>query len=314
VRWHAKQVGEKARDLLRGPAFSGTVAAVLRTSVYLTGGEGEMLWIARQGVPMHRRAVVCSLPVRGLVPGEAFTLQGPWVQIGGRLAITVDQAEEWAPPLVGPGEGESLDTVYRSICRLLAALPVPGEDWAFGQVLALLRAAFHGRDLHVLPRRFFLTGPATGAIYGLIHACLRQDVDQVARAGRELVGLGAGLSPSGDDFLGGLLFAARSLQRAYPGEFHWEVKPIRELLEWARPKTHPLSHTLLSDLALCHGPEPLHALLALLLRAGEERQLMWGVARLTAIGHHSGWDMLAGFLTGMLAVAGRLGGGQTAPA
>jgi hypothetical protein len=32
---------------------------------------------------------------------------------------------------------------------------------------------------------------------------------------------------------------------------------------------------------------------------------MRGVARLTAIGHHTGWDLLAGFLTGMLALAGK---------
>jgi len=305
VRWHAKQVGEKAGDLFRDPAFSGTVTAVLRTSVYLSAGGGEMFWVAGQGVPMHRRAVVCPLPVRCLVPGEAFTLEGPCVQFGERLSIALDLAEEWAPPGVGPGEGDSLDAVYRSLSRLLTGLPVPREDESFGRVLPLLRVAFHGGDPHALPGGFFLTGPATEAIHDLIDACLRQDVDQVAHAGRELVGLGAGLSPSGDDFLGGLLFAGRALESAYPREFHWDQKPVRDLLEGARSRTHPLSHTLLSDLALCQGPEPLHALLASLLRAGEERRVMRNAERLIAIGHHSGWDMLAGFLTGMLAVAGQ---------
>ena len=115
-----------------------------------------------------------------------------------------------------------------------------------------------------------------------------------------LVGLGVGLTPSGDDFLGGLFFAARSLHQAYPEDFPWAEDAVSELLDWAKTRTHPISHAIFSDLALGHGPEPLHDLIGGLLDGRDLDPVMEAALRLTAIGHSSGWDMLAGAVTGML--------------
>ena len=69
---------------------------------------------------------------------------------------------------------------------------------------------------------------------------------EVAHKGRELVGLGPGLTPSGDDFLGGLLFAAHSLKTAYPEDFCWGQEVITDLMDWARMQTHSISHAVLA--------------------------------------------------------------------
>jgi hypothetical protein len=119
------------------------------------------------------------------------------------------------------------------------------------------------------------------------------------------VGLGQGLTPSGDDFLGGLLFAAHSLRTAYPEDFDWENEPIMGLIDWAHAQTHPISHAILSDLALGHGPEPLHEVFTSLLKGQNLDHTMAGVTRLIKIGATSGWDILAGMLTGMLLIAGK---------
>jgi hypothetical protein len=128
----------------------------------------------------------------------------------------------------------------------------------------------------------------------------------VARKGRELIGLGPGLTPSGDDFLGGLFFAAHSLKRAYPNDFYWGDEVVRNLIEWARTQTNAISHAVLNDLALGHGPEPLHEVVRLLLAGPDLEHPMPAVTRLLGIGHTSGWDVLAGMLTGMLMVKGRV--------
>jgi len=135
---------------------------------------------------------------------------------------------------------------------------------------------------------------------------LDQDISQAARTGKDLVGLGLGLTPSGDDFLGGLLFAADSLKMAYPGEFSWEDEVVRDLIDWARTRTHPISHVILHDLALGHGPEPLHEVVRSLLMGRGSECLVAAVSRLLRMGHSSGWDILAGVLTGMLLVSGRM--------
>jgi hypothetical protein len=75
---------------------------------------------------------------------------------------------------------------------------------------------------------------------------------------------------------------------------------------WAYKQTHSISHTVLSDLALGHGPEPLHEVVKSLLTGQDLRCLISAVTRLLEIGHTTGWDILAGALTGMLLVKGRL--------
>jgi hypothetical protein len=52
-----------------------------------------------------------------------------------------------------------------------------------------------------------------------------------------------------------------------------------------------------------HGPGALHELVHILLRGREDPfQAVNAAIRLVKIGHSSGGDMLAGFLTGMLMV------------
>ncbi|MBI4790936.1 MAG: DUF2877 domain-containing protein [Chloroflexi bacterium] len=122
---------------------------------------------------------------------------------------------------------------------------------------------------------------------------------RVSESVRALVGLGAGLTPSGDDFLGGMFFAVYHLQRVYPGEFEWNQRAMDEFLEWARPRTNAISHAILSDHAQGQSVEPLHDLIAALLKAEGLDQLMLHVGQLVRIGSTSGRDMLAGLLAGM---------------
>ncbi len=151
----------------------------------------------------------------------------------------------------------------------------PGSDEGLGQAIRLISALACSGEL-TIPLPNSLVARALNPVLGMARACLGQEMKQVARIGRELVGLGPGLTPSGDDFLGGLLFTARSLKMVYPGDFHWEEQPIIDLINWARARTNSISHAILSDLALGHGPEPLHDLVNSLLQSED-------------VGERNGW-------------------------
>jgi hypothetical protein len=227
------------------------------------------------------------------------------LRIGEDVAIELEQAIKWEPLAIEPEQVESLPVVSACLQRLLDFLPEPGKSAGLGQAIALISAIADGRNV---------TGPPLDAVFArafrpildVARGSLRQDMAEVARKGRQLVGLGPGLTPSGDDFLGGLLFAAHSLKRAYPGDFCWGREVITDLMGWAYKQTHSISHTVLSDLALGHGPEPLHEVVKSLLTGQDLRCLISAVTRLLEIGHTTGWDILAGALTGMLLVKGRL--------
>jgi hypothetical protein len=170
-----------------------------------------------------------------------------------------------------------------------------------GRAISLVRALAEGTSLPTFPPTSIM-GRVRDMALDLARACLDRDFPDLTRKGKEMIGLGPGLTPSGDDFLGGLFFAARSLHQACREDFRLDEDTVLEFLGWAKTRTHPISHAIFSDLAFGHGPEPLHDLIDGLLEGRDLESVMEAALRLAAIGHSSGWDMLAGAVTGMLMV------------
>ena len=94
-----------------------------------------------------------------------------------------------------------------------------------------------------------------------------------------LIGLGPGLTPSWDDYLGGALIGLQALGRARQAESLWR---------WLEPRlaarTSALSAAHLAAAAAGQGHEALHEVLN-----GSP-----ALDKLDAVGHCSGWDALAG--------------------
>jgi hypothetical protein len=134
----------------------------------------------------------------------------------------------------------------------------------------------------------------------IVCALRARDAAGLLLAGSALVGLGEGLTPSGDDFLGGLLFGLRQQACADFEEtwIDWDV--VRDWVADASTLTSRISHAILSDLAAGHGPEPLHALARETLSGGSREVVAGHAARVIRIGNTSGWDLLAGFSAALL--------------
>lgn len=128
-------------------------------------------------------------------------------------------------------------------------------------------------------------------VRALGRAFARDDPDAAFAAARPLLGLGAGLTPSGDDLVGGALFAKRFLDRRQP---RW-TKLGKELSREIRSRSHAVSAALFSDLVAGRSFAPLHEI-ASALSLGADEDALSAARALVAIGHSSGWDMLAGFL------------------
>jgi hypothetical protein len=227
------------------------------------------------------------------------------LRIPEEVTIDLDPATEWKPSGVGPKYAEPLTVIHACTRRLLEAVTKLGNAKGFGQIIPLISSLVDGTK-QAISNADPLLAKARNSILNLATACLTFDMTEVTRRGRELVGLGPGLTPSGDDFLGGLLFAAHSLKTAHPRHFNWEEEPVTDLIDWASTQTHPISHAILRDHAFGHGPEPLHDVVASLLKGQDLGRTMGGAKRLLGIGNTSGWDILVGMLTGMLLVEGKL--------
>ena len=113
----------------------------------------------------------------------------------------------------------------------------------------------------------------------------------------KLVGLGPGLTPSGDDFWCGVMIALYAL-----GYFEVLRKISGVILSQAKYRTNKISCAHLECAARGQGAQALHEMISAMGMADEAR-LDSALCALDKIGHTSGWDSLAGIVCVFVSVA-----------
>jgi hypothetical protein len=260
----ATAIGWRAHAALSATGGRAVVLAPLSASCYANAA-GELIWIGPPGAPLHPRSVMTS---------DAAGLSGH-----GPVHLVVDGVTPWRPPALQeppPGIRDAARALHARVSEL-------GEPRGLGRLLVP-----NTRDDVVAAR-------ARPHARALASACAADDPAAVAAAARPLLGLGAGLTPSSDDYVGGALFARRLVERR--DTVPWEAAVARIVADTAT-LTHPISARLLADLAGGEGWAPLHDLAAALADQDPHAALD-AARRLTALGHTSGWDILAGVWAGI---------------
>lgn len=137
----------------------------------------------------------------------------------------------------------------------------------------------------------------------LVRASREQNMLEVERAARRLAGLGPGLTPSGDDTLGGFIgvLALAGSQPEMDGMAHTRV--AEAIADAARPRTTLLSATLLAHAARGELAEQVGELLiALTLPQEADAIVLQAAERVLVYGASSGGDTLLGLLLGLQAI------------
>jgi hypothetical protein len=147
-----------------------------------------------------------------------------------------------------------------------------------------------------------LIKPAWPVVENIASACLRRDLGEILEEAEALIGLGDGLTPAGDDYLGGLFFARFLLESSYPYIHFLDPADIPGWVDAQRSRTNPISFTLLRDNVFGHALEPLSRFGSTLLTNQPVAKVTSAASDLIKVGHSTGWSLMAGFMTGMLLV------------
>jgi Protein of unknown function (DUF2877) len=292
-----RMIGDAAFDLL-STVNGGKVLASVTGAIYLLCERDELLWLASQTSPLHRRCMQVSRPFPHLQVGESFHLRdGCLVTRTGRI-LDFAGAPVWEPPVLSIGKTipvSHLGGLVQSAYHRLAVQKKSG--WGV-LIPAILQIAGGQAEPEESGNGFFLPGNVWPAVRGILLAGLARNFDPILPYAAGLVGLGIGLTPSGDDFLGGLFFASTLLRCAYPNIPYLQAWNYADFILGCKTQTNLISFTLLNDHSQGHALEPLH-LFANALLAGRFDQALPFASELAAVGHSTGWDVLAGFLVGM---------------
>jgi len=269
------------RGRLRGGHFVARTLAVFERACNLVAPDGDVMALVIPQVgdgPFNVVVDGAAGCFDEIEPGAQAALEGERLRVGG-LEVELGAATVWEPRPDWDAL-RALRTTIEPRLRLLRALclryaPAPG-------LLALLEPPPPGDAL-------------AGAVLATVReavAALRDgwggDLARLQEGAVKLAGLGHGLTPSGDDYLSGVMLWAW-LAHPDPAPF------CRALSQAAAPRTTTLSAAFLRAAAQGECGAAWHALLAA-LGEGDEAEIAAAAQDIVRFGATSGADSLAGFL------------------
>lgn len=290
-----RRIGRVARTILNDGS-RGRIAALFERCLYVETAPGALCCIGREAIgngPLNAlvddwygpRKADCRWDVGNdfsVDEGVLFFDRCPAFQLHGETV--------WRPR-VPQGEWSPATLLYGlAILSPLAASRAPREG---------LGAAVN----HVLPEKTASRNPVISSVMSVAWPSLSALADwldgmfgtadgnrEIPREAARLIGLGPGLTPSGDDFLGGMLIALTALG---------EEEARKVLAEWLMPaaavRTGSISIAHIASACEGEGAEAIHTCLDVLL-GGDERRFGTALNGIDALGHSSGWDALAGMV------------------
>jgi len=214
-----------------------------------------------------------------------------------RVTLATAAASSWLPPPWPRNPERETLTVALDGLERLACEKAPVESIA--RVALSCAAAGTPAGCAMLPATMLArgTGPRIARLRDWIGARLIRPTREPPPL--DLVGLGPGLTPAGDDLLCGALLALHAIG---------QIASARDLYaaigEVARFATSPLSAACLKAAAEGQSSEPLHQTIVALLTNQSVARPLEALAR---IGHTSGWDALAGAVLVLRAFAATSG-------
>jgi hypothetical protein len=211
--------------------------------------------------------------------GNAYACVGD-ASIGrGPLNAIVDGFDA---PTLGEKVALSADSTWRPASLVMSAFP---DFYGLRQAARSLAPA-EGLGCLVAGTHNALSAHAQPALEAVDEWLAGNALDPRAE---ELIGLGPGLRPAGDDYFGGVMVALHLLDRASQAAALWR---------WLEPRlasrSNPISAAHLAAAAAGEAHEALHDCLSQIF----QREPDWDgvLVQLDAVGQGSGWNALAGAL------------------
>ena len=322
-----RRVEDSIRAVRKGPMLSCallpgelTVCAVFDRSIYVRSAGGDIICLCGEELPMGPFTLMCEswpLPVSAQ-SGDMWILTDGAIALSQTTRIVLDTVVAWEPPRIPIWNAT---TCERALAKLREAgercFPVrDGLAVLLPEALGMTRLRIHevdgfyplhcggdeARETPPLPEigdkigGFAVQNLAKAGREGLraLDEWLCTPPGQVFPTARQrmpenLLGLGPGLTPSGDDVLGGVLLALHRLGFAKRASLLGE-----RLLGVARERTNQISYAYLRAATAGYGSSVLHSAVAAV--CADSPALYETLQGLNSLGHSSGWDAFLGIV------------------
>lgn len=275
--------------------------AVFSNTVYLEDIYDELFWLVTENIPMHRRSIQIPGGLPRVSADSSFNVRGQHLILGNEIDFDLSPASIWVSPRPNLDKllpFEELPDRLRTVSCLFDDFPTPtGFGWILSEITRIATGSPLPAALPDYGRALKYAWPTLNEI---ILACIANDFPHILRTAEDLIGLGEGLTPSGDDFIGGLLFSSFTLQEIYTQYQGFSLSDVDLFLDNSRNRTNLISYTMLKDLAAGHASDPLHRFINAIVTDKHLEGTYYFGLELVRMGHSTGWDLLTGVWMGML--------------
>jgi hypothetical protein len=287
--YNASLVSDRLLRVLKPAGLQGCVHSIFKNTVNIEGEDDFLFTLQGEEVPVNPRSVVLPieswLDVRSVLDtvGIAVELTKSGLTIPSRqLRISFKEAEIWdASPSI-PGTLLPFDQLEQNLEIFASFL----AQWEYSD--------FYSGDIeHLLRNRL------SEASYELSTAIGSGRFFEVRLLADKLIGLGPGLTPSGDDILSGIMASG-----VYLGLVSTELRPhVMEMnaaiVKRLRGRTNRISFNFLMDASRGEVYRPAKELIGNILCSTKRDNLFSLAGVMMGIGSTSGRDMLEGILIGL---------------
>lgn len=286
---------------MRAEPVTGHLLAVLRNAIYLESDDGRIICIVDGEIDGPLTLRVADLtPLRSVLasrPGGTFKATREALYIPGAVPLLWADTPRWLPQLpqeVGPASerlraAQTLARLIEDVGRLEGCAPF----------IAQLIGAWRAMPLQQKVPSDALSSRIVRCLHEARDAIQRADYEESAHALVALIGLGPGLTPSGDDLVAGVIASLVWQARlgCVPGEL---ASGIVEAIRAVAPtRTNRISTRLLWY--ACEGILYRPAMeLGVALLSGNVDAIASPAAILFSIGNTTGIDLAAGLVIGAL--------------
>lgn len=254
ARLRLRAAGRRALRLAAGGELR--VIARFERSAYVADAAGDLACLGGDGLGLG--------PLNATV-GDGF--ERARLAVGDRVALDAAAATLWQPRRFAAPAGDGLQRAVAALSEAMTKVAPRGLMDPAGGSPATTRAR-----------------GALAALGAWIASDRSEPPDEIAA----LIGLGPGLTPAGDDALGGAMIALRVFGRHEAAD-----RLAQYVLPPAATRTSVISLAHLAAAAAGEGAAALHDTLAAIVEDDRDATL-GALRRLDRLGHSSGWDALAG--------------------
>lgn len=297
---HVESVSLRVLPVISRPGLRAEVDSVFAEACNLIAEDGALVSLVAPTIgnaPLN--AVVGQMQLLAVLEkGDSVSGDGCFLRLGPGWRLDLRRATSWDPMLPYRVLARWPQVVRQNLAQLRTLFPLEAPPASLAAAPAYhTQGAFGSR-----PAIALIQSQAQGLIDGLLNAYRKGNLPWIEAFARRLAGLGPGLTPAGDDWLGGWLLGLRASSALAVDPDQQSSLPLESVAEavmrGAAGQTTALSLAMLQAAADGQAPEPWHDLIHALANA-DPVPMREASSQVLRHGATSGADALAGFLAAL---------------